>query len=67
VAYPRVVDAEALKSSPSANPCHVHGTIFNWIFLGEETVHDMQFSVFSHSIFILLQWHGKLSILGIIL
>lgn len=57
------VDTKACEPRFGPDACYVHASVFDWIFLGEEAVHDMQPSIFSSSIPNMLQRHRELSLL----
>lgn len=41
---------ETVESSLVADSCHVHGTIFDWLFFRTETVYYMQHCILGGSI-----------------
>lgn len=64
---PRVIDAQTIESSASANPRYVYGFVSHRVLSGTQTVHGLYAGVFSDSILSLLQWFRKLFVLGCLL
>ncbi|GBP08727.1 hypothetical protein EVAR_7313_1 [Eumeta japonica] len=64
MAHPGAAHTEAREPGAGKYSCYVHGAIFDWIFLGEEALHRVQFRVPCGCVPNLLQWHWELSVLG---
>jgi len=59
----RVTHTKTTESCATADACHVHGPLLDWILFGTEAVHYMQHSVLSSSVPDMLQWVWQLYIL----